>query len=242
MSTLVPPPTRPAARRSAVRPAAAAPTGPVPAKPGPVVPAPGFPTPAMLAAAGDPPDGTPLSEAECLARFTRHAAEYVDGRLSYLPMASEIHQTIALFLWETLRDAARDRGHDPKSLVAPFFLRIPNANKREPDVVMLLDKHDPRRGPQEWSGADLAVEVVSPKDPDRDLVDKRREYAAAGVLEYWIVDPRPRTRSAPTGRTVTVLTLDGDEYVGAPVGEDGVARSALLEGFAVDAVVCLNPE
>ncbi len=40
----------------------------------------------------------------------------------------------------------------------------------------------------------LVVEVVSSSDTDqksrsRDYVDKRREYAARGIPEYWIVDP-----------------------------------------------------
>lgn len=39
----------------------------------------------------------------------------------------------------------------------------------------------------------LVVEVVSPGEPgeknyDRDYVEKRREYAARGIPEYWIVD------------------------------------------------------
>ena len=40
-----------------------------------------------------------------------------------------------------------------------------------------------------WTGADLVIEVVSPDDPDLDLVVKRQEYAQAGIPEYWIVDP-----------------------------------------------------
>ena len=40
----------------------------------------------------------------------------------------------------------------------------------------------------------LVVEIVSSSDTDqksrsRDYVDKRREYAARGIPEYWIVDP-----------------------------------------------------
>jgi Uma2 family endonuclease len=40
----------------------------------------------------------------------------------------------------------------------------------------------------------LVVEVVSPGEPgepnyDRDYIEKRREYAARGIPEYWIIDP-----------------------------------------------------
>jgi len=43
----------------------------------------------------------------------------------------------------------------------------------------------------------LALEVVSPDKPDRDLIDKRGDYAEAGVHEYWIINP--------AADTVTVL-------------------------------------
>ena len=78
-----------------------------------------------------------------------------------------------------------------------------------------------------WLGADLVVKVVSPDDPDRDLVEKRADYAAAGIAEYWIADPREET--------VTVLALEGNTY-----GEHGTfargqaATSPLLAGFAAD--------
>ena len=39
-----------------------------------------------------------------------------------------------------------------------------------------------------WRG-DLAVEVVSPESVDRDEDEKFREYAKAGVREYWLINP-----------------------------------------------------
>jgi len=34
------------------------------------------------------------------------------------------------------------------------------------------------------------VEVVSKDKPERDLIDKRGDYAEARVPEYWIVNPK----------------------------------------------------
>jgi Uma2 family endonuclease len=61
----------------------------------------------------------------------------------------------------------------------------------------------------------LAVEVLSPGNPRRDLITKRRAYAGAGIPQYWIVDHRKRTMS--------VLTLDGsgEHYVEAAVLRPG---------------------
>ena len=71
------------------------------------------------------------------------------------------------------------------------------------------------------------MEVVSPDQPERDLVEKRADYAEAGTPEYWIVDPR--------FDAVTVLALEGAAYVEHGVFTRGRrAESLLLEGFSVD--------
>ncbi|MFO0956477.1 MAG: Uma2 family endonuclease [Isosphaeraceae bacterium] len=59
---------------------------------------------------------------------------------------------------------------------------------REPDIVFLLAEHADRIGKQVLEGADLVMEVVS-EDRRRDLVEKRADYAEAGIPEYWIIDP-----------------------------------------------------
>jgi Uma2 family endonuclease len=64
------------------------------------------------------------------------------------------------------------------------------------------------------------AEVVSPGRTNwsRDYIDKRAQYAALGVPEYWLIDP--------ADQTVTVLSLAGDNY--REVGVFG-ASGALAE-------------
>jgi Uma2 family endonuclease len=72
------------------------------------------------------------------------------------------------------------------------------------------------------------MEVVSKDDPDRDKVDKRKQYARAGISEYWIVDPHDKS--------IIVLRLKKDRYVThSRAIASGVVRSALLDGFIADA-------
>jgi len=74
---------------------------------------------------------------------------------------------------------------------------------------------------------------VSPDDPQRDLVRKRVEYAAAGIPEYWMVDS--------ITEQIIVLRLEGTEYVEhGRFGRDTQAPSVLLEGFAVDVTEVLD--
>jgi Uma2 family endonuclease len=71
------------------------------------------------------------------------------------------------------------------------------------------------------------LEVVSPEKPERDLVQKRGDYAEAQVPEYWIVNPQTET--------LIFLRLEGAVYVEAGHFRRGeTAASVLLSGFSVD--------
>ena len=132
----------------------------------------------------------------------RRLLEFTDGRLDILPMPTDRHQVIVRFLLLALLPQALELGGT--ALFAPLRLRIRDGKFREPDLLLVLDASDPRRGIQFWTGADLVVEVVSPDDPERDRRDKRLDYAEARIPEYWIVNP--------LDETVTVLVLAGFAY------------------------------
>ena len=162
------------------------------------------------------------SEEEYLSLDTNHLVEFSDGHIEVLPMPSDKHQTIVLYLSAILVAYARRIGG--KVLVVPLRLRLWREKIREPDVVFMSSAGDPRRRDAYWTGADLVIEVVSRDDPQRDLVTKRNEYAQAGIPEYWIVDPQTET--------ITVLRLDGASYLDHGVfGRGEVAISAYYAGL-----------
>jgi Uma2 family endonuclease len=107
-------------------------------------------------------------------------------------------------------------------------MRIRPNKSREPDLLLLISATDPRNKSRYWEGADLALEVVSEDNPERDLIDKRVDYAEAKIPEYGIVNP--------LDETVTVLQLTGNAYTEAGIYHRGEsARSILRPKFAVDA-------
>jgi Uma2 family endonuclease len=150
--------------------------------------------------------------------------EFTDGYLEVLPMPTAKHQKLLKFLFLAFHSFFDARGGIV--LFAPLRLRIRPGKFREPDLLVLLSAADPRGQDRFWEGADLVLEIVSEDKPERDLVDKRADYAEARIPEYWIVNPQ--------NETITVLALRGDSYQETGVYRRGEsAGSKLSAGFSV---------
>ncbi len=159
-----------------------------------------------------------------LTDHTNRLIEFTDGHIEELPMPTDTHQAILAFLYDLFCDYIRPRG---VVRFAALRLCIREGKFREPDLLLLCDRSDPRRQDRFWLGADLVVEVVSADCPQRDLVAKRIDYAEAGIPEYWIADPR--------NATIQVLALESETYVEHGVFARGdTATSRLLDGLSVD--------
>ena len=166
-------------------------------------------------------------ESEYLGLPGNRLVEFSDGAIEVLPMPTELHHMIMVFLLDVLR-AHVLKTDGGKVLPAGIRVRLWPGKIREPDIVFMRKANEARRGNDFWTGADLVMEIVSgdAKDRERDLVTKREEYARGHIPEYWIVDPDTRK--------ITVLTLSGERYEehGA-FGEEQSATSLLLPGFSV---------
>ncbi len=174
-----------------------------------------------------PPQGG-WSEEEYLGLPGNHLTEFDHGRVEVLDMPSELHQLLVAHLYRVLLEfvSASDLG---TVLFAPFPIKLWEGKLREPDVVFMRREHAHRRHDKYWWGADMVMEVMSPDDPKRDSETKKREYAMAGIPEYWLIDP--------TSQTVTVFVLEGDAnlYSVDGVYESGrEATSVSLPGFGID--------
>jgi Uma2 family endonuclease len=160
-----------------------------------------------------------------LTEQTNHLIEFTDGSIEVLPMPTSRHQTILLLLYERFKTAVQPIGG--KVLVAPLRLRLRPGKFRDPDILLLRSAGDPRYQDAFWLGADLVVEVVSPDRPERDTEEKVRDYAEAGIPEYWIVNP--------LDETVTVLALEEQAYALHGIFHRGQrAISKLLDGFGIE--------
>ena len=150
-------------------------------------------------------------------------AEWVEREVIMTSPASEPHQNLVGFLSSVLRTFVEQ--HElGQLLVAPFQMKLETSG-REPDLLFIgSDRLDRVHRTYLDGPADLAIEIVSPESAGRDRGEKYYEYEAAGIPEYWLLDPQ-------TARAEFYqLGPEGQYRLVAPDTE-GVYRSAVLPGF-----------
>lgn len=129
-----------------------------------------------------------------LARYLAEAPdnaiwEFVRGEVVvYSPVTAE-HQRLVKFLLKLLDGYCEAIGWG-EALTGPAAIKLLPDVVREPGVFVLPPEEVPKaKGvPLEVRPA-LVIEVTSPVTRTIDLVEKPRDYAAAGIPEYWAIDP-----------------------------------------------------
>jgi len=150
-------------------------------------------------------------------------AEWVDGEIIMVTPVSNEHQDIVDFLTSILRTFVETRRLG-RVLSAPFQMKLARSG-REPDLLFIANEHLDRLKEAFLDGpADLVVEVVSPESAGRDRGEKFYEYEAAGIPEYWLIDPvRQQSEFYQLDET--------GRYHLVPPDAEGIYHSRVLPGF-----------
>jgi Uma2 family endonuclease len=150
-------------------------------------------------------------------------AEWVDGKVFLMTSPSLRHQLLSMFLGSLLNFYVTSQ--DLGIFVAPFQMRLTQPNRgREPDLLFISTQNAARLRNNYLNGpADLVVEIVSPDSIRRDREEKLSEYEAAGVPEYWIIDPEREE--------ALFYQLVGGHYQLVLGGRMGRYTSAIVPGF-----------
>ncbi|MEM9946552.1 MAG: Uma2 family endonuclease [Cyanobacteria bacterium P01_D01_bin.36] len=158
--------------------------------------------------------------------------ELVDGRLIALSTESDINDRIASFLYAYFLQIGIP--YFRLSMKAQVAVSGRLANARQPDLMVLSDASASalegarqRLITHDMPPPSLVVEVVSPKQAERDYRHKRTEYAGRHIAEYWIVDP--------IERQVTVLIWVDGLYEDSIYTADQVIVSSLFPNLDLSA-------
>lgn len=176
------------------------------------------------------------AEEDYLAFEAEHPRiELVDGFIEVLPWGTNRHQAVL----EALLLIVKAHGRPTRGIarVAGGRLRLRPGRIREPDVMYLGGDHRQHVHDAYWTHADLVVEVLSPgtENEIRDRVTRRREYAEAGIPEYWLADPQ--------GETILVLVLREGTYIEAGCHARGQTLVSVTQpGLSVDVAAVFDAE
>lgn len=158
-----------------------------------------------------------VTEEEFLALpETADKVELIDGEVFMAPSPTFQHQYISANLLTALRLWARTT--NAHAVSAPLDIRFGPGRIAQPDLMVFLGPVDFHQLPVERI-PELCIEILSPTNRSYDTLTKRFVYGAAGVTEYWIIDPRGRAEKW-TGPNLT----EGAAVIDA-------LESGLLPGF-----------
>ncbi len=133
--------------------------------------------------------------------------EVVDGRAILLPPSDYHHQRLSDRLTRLFEEQLEvSKGGFAVSAPNVFIPRkhesLGGFQNRVPDVVVSI--HKPKRHFEVGSPPELAIEILSTRRGNVERTEKLDDYALAGIVEYWIVNP--------FDRTIEVYVLQGAEY------------------------------
>jgi Uma2 family endonuclease len=152
--------------------------------------------------------------------------ELIDGVLVEKPMgAPESHLTAELLTFLNNFNRLHRLGI---FTVSDGMFRIAGGRVRLPDLAFVSwDRLPGRQRPTDaiWDVVpDLAVEVLSPGNTRGEMLHKRRDYFAAGVILVWEVDP-------PTQTVAVYSRADAADRVLGP--QDTLDGGTVLPGFTL---------
>ena len=116
--------------------------------------------------------------------------ELIDGVLYDLAAPTTLHQRICMEIGFAVKKFIDEKQGTCVPFFAPVDVRLDEDDRTmvQPDFLIMCEKSGIRR----WGimGApDFILEVTSPSTARRDYVIKAAKYMAAGVREYWLLDP-----------------------------------------------------
>ena len=162
--------------------------------------------------------------------------ELINGSIHLMSGPMRRHARITHLASWIIETFVRKRKGKCRIYHAPFDVRLPLHGSKEndkiydvvqPDICVICDLE--KLDDKGCLGApDFIIEVLSPSTLKYDWNYKFNLYEAAGVREYWIIDPKPKVIN------VFILQSDGKYDLGTVYESGQKAPVHILEGLEID--------
>ena len=158
--------------------------------------------------------------------------ELIDG-IPYMMAAPVVeHQRVSGRVYAAIFNFLDEHGNECEVFAAPFDVYLFDMGKQErnvyqPDIVVICDTKKIADGKRCNGAPEFVIEILSESTSSLDWFVKLNKYRAAGVREYWIVDPAVR-------KIYVHLLNEVGEYVTTEYSEGDVISVATLAGCEID--------
>lgn len=152
-----------------------------------------------------------------------HRAELIDGVIYDMAAPNNLHQQISMEIAAQLHTFIRKRNGQCKVAAAPTDVQLDCDEKTmiQPDLFVICDRSKILKT-HIYGAPDFIIEILSPSTRWRDMNLKHAKYAAAGVREYWMIDPEKKK--------VVVYNLEQEELP-TVYGFDSLVPVGIFEGM-----------
>ena len=117
-------------------------------------------------------------------------AELIDGVIYDMGAPTTVHQHVLGEVFYRFRAYVKENKGQCKVYAAPTDVQLDCDDRTmvQPDLMVLCDRKKLLRRCI-FGAPDFVLEILSPSTRRKDITIKSGKYAAAGVREYWIIDP-----------------------------------------------------
>jgi len=160
--------------------------------------------------------------------------ELIKGKLFKMsPAPNRIHQELSQKIAGELYIYLK--GKTCQSYTAPFDVRLPHRSKEDKDIITVVQPDvcvicDPAKLDDKGciGAPDIVVEILSPGNNRKELMNKYEVYQESGVKEYWMVVPQEKAFWRYT------LNSDGQYITTRPLTAGDLVTTPVLPGFTLD--------
>jgi len=171
--------------------------------------------------------------ADYLSWQMEEMVELIKGKIFRQAAAPRVnHQRVSGIVFTSLFNFLK--GKKCEVFSAPFDVRLPVKSKKhedidtvvQPDICVICDKK--KLDELGCVGApDVVVEILSPGNNSKELLNKYEVYEESGVREYWVIHPNENT--------LMIYSLVNGKFSPSRLYTHGhIVHSDVIEGFSLD--------
>lgn len=155
-----------------------------------------------------------------------HKAEFINGEIIFHSLVWKAHWHVSTEMVRQISNFVKE--HDLGIVGSEKVMITLSRNDYEPDICFFRKEVADQFTDEQlrFPAPDFVVEILSESTEDRDRGVKMRDYAAHGITEYWIIDPKQQT--------IEQYWLEGQTYQLHQKVAEGRITARVIEGFVLN--------